>query len=403
MEKIISAPGKIMWIGGYAVLEQPNISYNTGVDKRVFARAVETEGITFNMPQFNLKLTASFDGEKIIFGKELSEEEKPVEFVKGVAETCLQYLKAKGKETKSFELTTLTDPAFGLGETKTGLGSSAAVTAASTAAIMALHGYDIQADVHLIHKLAQYIHATVQGKVGSGFDIATACFGGHAYSRYSPELIKEKGVVEAVDADWDYTATPIAVPKGFKTALGDIVGESTSTREMVKKYRAYKEAEPAAFASFIREVNDANQKAIDAMKKLNEFSESNAREYDTALEPLEHPLFKEFVAAFNEARAKTKELGERIGAGIEPEESTRLLDASNGNGAIVSRLPGAGGGDAIAAWCKSSEDKAKLESFWSGYQEVKVKPIELSVSSKGLKTEEASSFSELAKKCGVTL
>ena len=52
MQVIASAPGKIMWIGGYAVLEQPNVSYNTGVDKRVFASAVEADVIAFNMPHF---------------------------------------------------------------------------------------------------------------------------------------------------------------------------------------------------------------------------------------------------------------------------------------------------------------------------------------------------------------
>ena len=49
-----SAPGKVLWIGGYSVLERPNISFVTGVDKRVYARAGLKEGnlVELSAPQF---------------------------------------------------------------------------------------------------------------------------------------------------------------------------------------------------------------------------------------------------------------------------------------------------------------------------------------------------------------
>jgi len=401
VEATTSAPGKIMWIGGYAVLERPNLSYNTGVDKRVWARCNEAQKIAFDMPQFGIKLEARFDGSKIIFDREPTDAEKPVEFVKGVAETCLIYLKAKSKQTKSFELATVSDPAFGFGKAKSGLGSSAAVTAAATGAIMALHGYDVEKDRHLIHKLAQYIHSTVQGKVGSGFDIATACFGGCAYSRYSPSFVQEKGVVESVDADWDYVVQQVPVPRGFETAVANIVGESTSTREMVAKYSEYKKAKPEESKAFIAEVNKANTHAIDAIKKLNEFAKKDAAGYDEALKTLAHPAFEEFVAAFNEARAKTKELGERMGApNVESDVATDFLNESDKNGAIVSRLPGSGGGDSVAAWCNSKEDKARLEKFWRGYSEIKVELLPLSISSEGLRLEATQAFQDFYDRHG---
>jgi len=381
-----------MWIGGYAVLEKPNASYNTGVDKRVWARCRESNTITFDLPQFGVKLDARFDGTKIVFDRPLTEAEKPVEFVKGVAENCLVYLKAKGKQTKNFELTTVSDPAFGFGKTKSGLGSSAAATAAATGAILALHGYDLEKDSHLIHKLAQYIHSTVQGKVGSGFDIAVACFGGCAYSRYSPSFVQEKGVVESVDAEWDYRLERVPVPRGFETVVANIAGESTSTREMVAKYSEYKKTNPEEFKSFLAELNTANERAINAIKKLNEFAQKDAVGYDAALKTLKHPAFAEFIAAFNEARAKTKELGERIGANVESDVATKLLDACNENGAIVSRLPGAGGGDSVAAWCASKDDKQKLEEFLRGYSEIRVEPMDLNVSSQGLRIEKQGDF-----------
>ena len=41
----------------------------------------------------------------------------------------------------------------------------------------------------LIHNTSQYVHCLAQGKVGSGFDIASAVYGSHLYTRFDPSVI----------------------------------------------------------------------------------------------------------------------------------------------------------------------------------------------------------------------
>ena len=185
MDAVISAPGKILWIGVYAVLERPSNSFVTGVDKRVYAQVSEAPKIRFVSKQFGFDATAKFEGGKIVF-----ESDTPAaKFVAGAARAALAYLESKGNPLRAFVLETFSDPAFGVKD-KAGLGSSAAVTSAAVAAILDFHGVDPLANKDLVFKLAQYAHADAQGgKVGSGFDIAAAVFGASSYVRFTPDSI----------------------------------------------------------------------------------------------------------------------------------------------------------------------------------------------------------------------
>ncbi len=43
----------------------------------------------------------------------------------------------------------------------------------------------------LAHNLAQYVHCLAQGKVGSGFDVSSAVFGSHIYTRFAPGVLTD--------------------------------------------------------------------------------------------------------------------------------------------------------------------------------------------------------------------
>ena len=78
---------------------------------------------------------------------------------------------------------------------KTGLGSSAALVTAFTAALLAhylsadLLSLTSEAGKARIHNLAQAAHCAAQGKVGSGFDVAAAVYGSCVYRRFSPSIL----------------------------------------------------------------------------------------------------------------------------------------------------------------------------------------------------------------------
>lgn len=365
---ICSAPGKILWLGGYAVLERPNVSFITGVDKRVSAQAKESEKIVFKSPQFNIQAEGTFDREskKLV----LNDESGKLKFVKTAAEGCLQYFDWKGIAVKNFELETISDVAFGF-EVKAGLGSSAAVTVATVSALFELHGLSLKEHREQVHKLSQWAHNTAQGKIGSGFDIAAACYGASSYVRYSPEILKDNPFPQVVDKEWDYETSEVPLPEKFHVATAAL-GKSASTSEMVKKINAWKAEHSAEYWTLMNEYNACNAIAIAALKKLHQdHSDKNLNE------------FKKF---FNHSQFLRKQLGVKAGAEIESEEYTLLREESEAQGAFVSCLPGAGGGDSIAAFCLSSEAKKELEAFWAGRG---LKVLDLNVSSEGARVESA--------------
>ena len=412
-----SAPGKILWIGGYSVIERPNVSFVTGVNKRVFAKfeTLDSQKAIFIIPQFNAKVEAKVEGGQIVFESGLSEEERnAIKFVRSAAEFSLKYLIAKGKQVKGFCLTTVSDPAFAVNGGKSGLGSSAAVTVATVASILNAYGFSIESNKDNIHKIAQLAHSKAQGKVGSGFDVAAATFGGHSYVRYSPSLIENisedanpKEILNLVETTWDYIIRPLAMPRGFIPVIGNIVGESASTSEMVKRVNAFKAANSELYRKLMSEINDANKAAIDALSEINKLAENEQEKYKLVLEAVnnskkvegieeEIKIFNDFKLAFNAGRLLTKKLGELSGVQIESDEYSELINETVNNGAFVAKLPGAGGGDSIVAICLSRAAKIRVESFWRSYKK-KIEPLDLTISNEGVRHETRKTFEEILK------
>lgn len=101
---------------------------------------------------------------------------------------------------------------------KTGLGSSAALVTSVVGATLSILGiadlgdssngavgarakaavHDRAASQRLVHDVAQTAHCLAQGKVGSGFDVCSACYGSVRYVRVPPDALE--GVMNAVRA-----------------------------------------------------------------------------------------------------------------------------------------------------------------------------------------------------------
>lgn len=370
----VSAPGKILWIGGYSVLERPNVSYVTGVDKRVTAKAEKLAGgrVELRCPQFRVNLAGKIKDGKISFEGADAAQVEAVKFVRKAAEVSCAVLSVRGVRVDGVRVETESDDAFGFGGSKSGLGSSAAVTVATVGAMFEAHGVNAAKEMELVHKTSQMVHSLVQGKVGSGFDVAAACFGGCKYVRYSPGIVKSvlegsaKEIVGAINADWDCVVNAVPLPKGLRVAMASFEGESASTGAMVKKVNEWKTAAPVEYMQLMARLNAENAAAIGA---------------------LDAGKLEEFKKHFTLGRMITKELGVKSGAQIEPDEYTSLIEESERNGAFCCKLPGAGGGDAIAALCRSQGDKLRLEAFWRGYTGKKLRVLDVGASNEGARAE----------------
>jgi phosphomevalonate kinase len=104
---------------------------------------------------------------------------------------------------------------------------------------------DVRSGMRIVHNLAQVCHAAAQGKIGSGFDVSSAVYGSHVYTRFSPQIIAPLLSAAARDnsaiaklhkivahTEWDCIREPAALPTTFRLLMGDVQGGS-STPAMV--------------------------------------------------------------------------------------------------------------------------------------------------------------------------
>ncbi len=386
----VSAPGKILLLGGYSVLEKGNVSFVAAIDKRVYAsiQLIGMEEVLFSIPQFGIFFEGEIAREGLRFSAS-KDERQSARFVINAVEMTLRYLSAKGGKITGFKLTAMNDAAFGTAGRKTGLGSSAAVTVAVIGALLTAYGYDLRNSKtkQIIHNLSQLSHSVSQGKIGSGFDVASAVYGSIKYGRCSPSIIqkalkvKGKAFAKQIESNWGYSVFPLILPSEF-LPIAAYTRYSAPTPQMVKRVMGYKGREAKTYNELIEEINRAN---IDALKALEEIvlQKARSKEYRKRLRERKGE-FEQFQAHFNDGRLLTKKLGELAKTDIESSKFTRLIQLSLQKGAYVCKLPGAGGGDSIVAVCLSEEERRKLSRYW---RSLKLGVLSIGFSEEGVRVE----------------
>ena len=282
---------------------------------------------------------------------------------------------------------------------KTGLGSSAALITSMVASM--LHFFaDPEKDQ--VHRYAQIVHALVQGKIGSGFDVYAASFGSSIYSRYSPKAIQGamaslsteepgngsatrspplKPLRECVASDdaWDYCGMPMRLPSKIQLMCGD-VATGSATPSMSRKILAWKERSDGGMPALWKELLECNERVISAVAALNEFcrsdpeaysriadacAESPARSWASADDTV-GPGFVSLRKSISDARKCLKSIGVEAQVPVEPDPQTRLCnDTMEITGVIACGVPGAGGYDAIFAFVLGDKARKNVEAFWS--------------------------------------
>ena len=239
MPAVCSAPGKILWLGAYSVLYAPNVAFVTAVDARSHAQATKRSDGKILFEARSLSVSAEGGYRKGRIEWRVGADGKKLAFAQAAIEASAKFIGLKGTKFSGVSLTTWNDEQFGDGGKKTGLGSSAASTVAMVAAILAEYGFATEKNVDSVHKLAQLAHSRAQGGVGSGFDVAAACYGTVAYSRFSPEIAAaaEKDFRSAAESPWDCQIRQARLPPGFEIAAA-FTGRPAPTVSLSKKVLA---------------------------------------------------------------------------------------------------------------------------------------------------------------------
>lgn len=298
---------------------------------------------------------------------------------------------------------------------KTGLGSSAALVTAFTAALLTYYlpkeTFDLSTDLakRRLHNLAQAAHCAAQGKVGSGFDVASAVYGSCLYRRFSPSILSnhvEPGTAgfaadlrDIVDEtgrtgawDTEVLKDAVKVPKRLRLVMCD-VSCGSETPGMVKKVLAWRKANPEEAEKLWSELQQANENLAHELRMLAEDDSSSSPDYSG------------LKKCFRDIRQGIRTMSAASDVPIEPKAQTTLLDACEAiPGVIGGVVPGAGGYDAIALLIEDHEQTVEgLRQLFAGWKfdtsdtesSGKVSMLRVREEMQGVKAEDPGMYSEL--------
>ena len=283
---MISAPGKVLWIGNYSVVFG-GISHVIAINKRVRCEVKNSYSFIFETSYGTFKEKGNL-----------------------LIESVLQVIREKYGNISPVHVKLYNDKEFQINGKKTGLGSSSAATVALTACIYYHLFKRLNKDE--IYKIAQKANYIRQRGIGSGFDIAAAVYGSIVYRKFKD--------IEKVDSEIE----PLKIGN-YEMILG-FIGESFDTVNSVAKF--VEKSNNEEFKNTMRYIDEENTMAIKLLKmgKIDEACEH-----------------------IRLARKYLNSLAERVvGIKIENDKIRKLIEIAENNSALIALSPGAGGESVFA-------------------------------------------------------
>ncbi|CAG9571605.1 putative phosphomevalonate kinase protein [Leishmania major strain Friedlin] len=441
-----SAPGKVLILGSYLIVESctpANVGISIGVNARFTTRIVKAEPTTtgasgkttihMRSPQFRqsfcfvantsapgtvaVKQTEG-PGSPFIFNavlysvaaaQSLGSSTDGEIWVELLADNDFysqrNYLESQGKDVNVANLRSLPPHLPLVGAiSKTGLGSSAAMTTSIVACLC--HHFNADGCSHeYVHRIAQIAHSVTQGKIGSGFDVYTAVYGTCAYRRFPvsrvsmmmmasaqpPSSVEVETLRRCVDMNEVWVPPEsFRLPPGVKLVLGDVHQGGSCTPGMVAKIMAWRKSVADTPDNLWEQLRRNNEAYIAALRRMIDEAAAKPDVYAASMAALQQvpslPLFRadgESMQCIVEAsrfaarsRALLRDMGVAAEVKVEPVELTDLLDdTATLPGVFAVGCPGAGGYDAVFALVLGDECAAAVEAFWEHYTKMNVCPL----------------------------
>ena len=302
-----SAPGKLVLLGEYAVLEgAPALAVAVDRRARVRLRPRADGQITVHAPQLDSTVaTARIDAHGRLQWQCADALAHRLQLVAqlwdGLAkEGLLTGLYPGFKleiDTAGFMLETP------VGRSKLGLGSSAALTVALASAFVRAAGHEILlADRSAWLARLVTMHSDWQGGQGSGVDIAASLVGGMITYRRDPNV-----------------ATPSVAARGWPPAgthwLWVWSGQAVSTGGFLQRLRQWREASQDAYAQHMQRLGELSQTAIAVMDGDASRFVAGVAAYSQALEDF---AAASGLAIFSPSQRQLAQLAGQQGAAFKP-------------------------------------------------------------------------------------
>ena len=325
MGVIASAPAKIILLGEhFVVYGEPAIVM--AIDKRVYARVEKRNDNRLHVRSMDLNLEVFFEnGSFRVEQGDLKEAKMKFEPVKQAIEKVME------KHGQHVGLDIEINSTVPVGA---GLGSSAAVIAATTAATGAI--LDVKLSKEDILRITYTAEKIVHG-IPSGVDPAISTMGGTMLFQM------------------DTGFKPLEVKTNIPLIIGD-TGVERSTRVQVEKVRDLVDKYPRVTEHLMKAAREIVLRAIDALKE-------NDLETLGTMMNINHALL--------------------YGIGVSDESLERLANAARKAGALGAKLTGAGGGGCMIALAREE----KLEQVSEAIQRSGGRPFVARKTEEGVRIE----------------
>ncbi|GJQ09003.1 hypothetical protein GpartN1_g794.t1 [Galdieria partita] len=343
-----SAPGKVLLVGGYLVLERPNAAFVvttstrfTAILKGRLSYGKEASNIIELIVCSSLDRTWAYnifieEGSILLEwdpSRDSSSLERSNAFVECaiVCGLAVADIDSKVPCSGSLRLDLEADPNFYsvsyegseriLG--KTGLGSSAALVSCVVGAFAAFCGCK---DKEKIAAAAQLAHATAQQKIGSGFDVSAAVRGSQSYVRFTQESLENLPFVILNNSDdiiaqrnvscvneWklDEIWRALELPLQWDIVLGKTM-HGSDTRDFVRKVVQWKATDTHRALEIWSQLIKVNSELIGSIQGLAHFARCNKQLFDELNTILEMVRFKEDWKASFQSKSQVGESQENI-------------------------------------------------------------------------------------------
>lgn len=341
-----SAPGKLILLGEYAVLEGAPavvaaINHNANVHISANNKgkySVESPGLGISPQPFEL-----LEGGKMTFPETDDATRRLLIFFSAAIESALQESPIE-LPPSSFLLETDQFYFENTGQ-KLGLGSSAALSIALLNGIFEFADHPFE-DKYRLFQQAVRAHYRAQGKMGSGVDIAASAIGGVLQYQITPG--------DPLNA----MIEPLDLPENlFMLVVWS--GNPASTRELVSRVNAFRQRDAAGFSNILTAMSDISFEGSHAI--------ANAE-------------IDKFLDCVDEYFQRMTELGERSIAPIVTAEHAAIREIAKTAGAVY-KPSGAGGGDLGIAFATSPDI---IEAAADALAKAGYSPIDAAIAHRGV-------------------
>lgn len=411
--KISSAAyGKVLICGGYLILQKPNEGIVLSIEPSISCNVMQSElndtlstnklYITWRNPQFHDEQIYVFDGDI----KTLTTSDNVInqdDLLSSILIITLSFiyeaLKRSFGSTNSIILTCLSDERFysqihnnwsGKIESKysilkhvnirvsdvkkTGLGSSAALTASIVSCLLKYFISHKEVDIEMklqkiTHILSEYIHTRAQGGVGSGFDIASSIYGSLCFMRSDPlpfiSFDQEYSIVDFTkqrSEQWNGKLRKFTLPRCWRVVMAEVsICSGTRTQSMTKKIMSFFSNHSRGKELWLK-LATFNQRIISIFESMGCMDESNN------LKTIDQRLIYQLKYTYQCYRKTLLEISS-ISCNednlLEQPFVTHILDnMANIDGVVIAGIPGAGGQDAIFCIVQDENVIENVYSLW---------------------------------------